>query len=119
MADFRRQKFENEAADINEIDDGLMAGISSGLSRDKDLSDSGSSSVKRSELESSDSDSQSKLSDEDMTPAPSLRRKGRDCGMQQRGAMQRLRGITSRRVTNNRNVPASFSSGVMYIVSGQ
>ncbi|CAG5009319.1 unnamed protein product [Parnassius apollo] len=65
MADFRRHKFENEAADINEIDDGLMAGISSGLS----------SSVKKSELESSNSDSQSKLSDEDMTLAPSLQRK--------------------------------------------
>ncbi|CAG4959440.1 unnamed protein product [Parnassius apollo] len=111
MADFRRQgvndqqivdllvdsEFEDEAADINEIDDGLMAGISSVLSRDKDLLDSGSSSVKRSELESSDSDSQSKLSDNDMTPAPSLQRKGRDRGMQQCGAMRRSRGITSRR----------------------
>ncbi|CAG5015453.1 unnamed protein product [Parnassius apollo] len=85
MADFRRQEFEDEAADINEIDDGLMAGIYSVLSRDKDLSHSGSSSVKRLELESSVSYSQSELFDKDMTPAPSLQRKGRDCSTQKRG----------------------------------
>ncbi|CAG4965537.1 unnamed protein product [Parnassius apollo] len=94
-----------------------MAGISSLLSRDEDLSDSVSSSVKRSELESSDSDSQSELFDEDMT------HKKKDeivaCDKVKgassvKGIRRYLRGIISRRVTNNVNVPASSSSDVKY-----